>query len=284
MKTFSQFVFEARTAESDKAFFDRIKRQAAAAGDKFPELTAAQAAIESGYGTSQSGKNNVFGQKGKGTTRRTREVVNGRDVNIDAEFQDFDSEEDSTKNRVNKWSYKYGDAKDLESAARNLQLPRGSRIPGSDRTSHGVYATDPNYVSALTRIAREQGGSEKSSPSTTQASLKPTPSAKSTVAPKPIEKQVIQDKGGKGGTVSTNTAYKTKLGGIKATSTRGETGTQVIRAQLKAEKPSNSIASLFKPKAGSTEKAVLGGVKGTVKHNKDGTRTFTGIKPTPKPK
>jgi len=171
MKTFIQFINEARTAESDKAFFDRIERQASAAGDKFPALTAAQAAIESGYGTSQSGKNNVFGQKGKGTTRRTREVVNGRDVNIDAEFQDFDSEEDSTKNRVKKWSYKYGDAKDLESAARNLQLPPGARIPGTNQKSHGVYATDPNYVSTLTRIAREQGGSGKSG----SASSTPTP-------------------------------------------------------------------------------------------------------------
>jgi flagellum-specific peptidoglycan hydrolase FlgJ len=176
MKTFIQFINEARTAESDKAFFDRIRRQAAASGDKFPELTAAQAAIESGYGTSQSGKNNVFGQKGKGTTRRTREVVNGRDVNIDAEFQDFDSEEDSTKNRVKKWSYKYGDAKDLESAARNLQLPPGARIPGTNQTSHGVYATDPNYVSTLTRIAREQGGSGKSgSASSTPTSTPPAP-------------------------------------------------------------------------------------------------------------
>ena len=158
MKTFNQFINEVRTAESDKQFFDRIKRQAAAAGDKFPELTAAQAAIESGYGTAKSGKNNVFGEKGTGTTQRTREVVNGKDVYVDAAFRDFDSEEDSTKNRVKKWSYKYGDAKDLESAARNLQLPPGARIPGTNQTSHGVYATDPNYVSALTRIAREQGG------------------------------------------------------------------------------------------------------------------------------
>jgi len=181
MKTFNQFINEARTAESDKAFFNRIKRQAAAAGDKFPELTAAQAAIESGFGTAQSGKNNVFGEKGTGTTKRTREVVNGKDVYVNAAFRDFDSEEDATKNRVKKWSYKYGDAKDLESAARNLQLPRGARIPGTNQKSHGVYATDPNYVSALTRIAREQGGSGKSG---SASSTPPAPAPKAPVLSK----------------------------------------------------------------------------------------------------
>jgi len=177
MKTFNQFINEVRTAESDKQFFDRIKRQAAAAGDRFPELTAAQAAIESGYGTAKSGKNNVFGEKGTGTTQRTREVVNGKDVYVDAAFRDFDSEEDSTKNRVKKWSYKYGDAKDLESAARNLQLPPGARIPGTNQTSHGVYATDPNYVSALTRIAREQGGTNNKPGATETPTPTPTPPA-----------------------------------------------------------------------------------------------------------
>ena len=191
MKTFNQFINEARTAESDKAFFDRIKRQAAAAGDKFPELTAAQAAIESGYGTAKSGKNNVFGEKGTGTTKRTREVVNGKDVYVNAAFRDFDSEEDSTKNRVKKWSYKYGDAKDLESAARNLQLPRGARIPGTNQKSHGVYATDPNYVSTLTRIAREQGGSGKSG----SASSTPTPTP---IAPKARVLSKLKGVGGTG--------------------------------------------------------------------------------------
>jgi len=280
MKTFKQFIAEARTAESDREFYNRIYRQAKAAGDRFPGLTAAQAGLESGFGTALSGKNNPFGQKAsagqKGTVKATQEVGAGGRYNTAARFQDFDSEEDSTRNRVKRWSYKYGDAKDLETAARNLQLPPGSRIPGSDRVSHGVYATDPTYASRIAQIARDYGDPDDDS----LVKLKPT----AVTPPKPIVKQTIQDKGGKGGSVSTNTAYKTQLGGVKATSTRGDTGTQVIRAQLKAQKPSNPIASLFKPKAGSTERAVLGGVRGTVKYNEDGTRSFTAVKPTPKPK
>ena len=110
----------------------------------------------------------------------------------------------------------------------------------------------------------------------------PAPAAKPTTtsAPKPTSatksftRQVIQDKGGKGGTVSTNTAYKTKLGGVQATSTRGDTGNQVIRANL------GSV------KAGTKDQKVagtLGGVKGTI-NIKGGNKSFTATTPAPAPK
>jgi len=271
MKTFKQFIAEARTAESDREFYNRIYRQAKAAGDRFPGLTAAQAGLESGFGTALSGKNNPFGQKAsagqKGTVKATQEVGAGGRYNTAARFQDFDSEEEATRNRVKRWSYKYGDAKDLETAARNLQLPTGSRIPGSDQVSHGVYATDPTYASRIAQIARDYGDPDADSDS------KPSDS-KPTETPKPIVKQTIQDKAGKGGSVSTNTAYKTKLGGVKATSTRGETGTQVIRANLGAVKT---------PVKDQKVAGTLGGQKGTIEI-KGGQKTFIATKPTPKPK
>jgi len=269
MKTFSQFIAETRTAESDREFYNRIYRQAKAAGDRFPGLTAAQAGLESGFGTALSGENNPFGQKAsagqKGTVKATQEVGAGGRYNTSARFQDFDSEEEATRNRVNRWSYKYGNAKDLETAARNLQLPPGARIPGSDRVSHGVYATDPTYASRIAQIARDYGDPDDDS------LVKPKP-----VAPlKPaIIKQTIQDKGGKGGSVSTNTAYKTQLGGVKATSTRGETGTQVIRANL---------GSVKKPVKDQKVAGTLGGQKGTIEI-KGGKKTFIATKPAPKPK
>jgi len=272
MKTFNQFIIEARTAESDRAFYNRIYRQAKAAGDRFPGLTAAQAGLESGFGTALSGENNPFGQKAsanqKGTVKATQEVGAGGRYNTSARFQDFDSEEEATRNRVNRWSYKYGDAKDLETAARNLQLPTGAKIPGSDRVSHGVYATDPTYASRISQIARDYGDPDEDSDSKSSDS-------KPIATPKPdVPKKVIQDKGGKGGTVSVDTAYKTKLGGVKATSTRGETGTQIIRANLGAVKT---------PVKDQKVAGTLGGQKGTIEI-KGGQKTFTATKPTTPPK
>jgi len=147
-------------------------------------------------------------------------------------------------------------------------------LPGGIERNAATDSFEKRYRESLAKYERE--AQQPSTPTLTQA---PKPATQKT-----FTKTTISDKGGKGGTVSTHTAYQSKLGGTKATVTRGDTGTQVIRAKLAAQKPSNPIAALFKPKAGSTEKATLGGVKGTVTYNKDGTRSFTAIKPETKPK
>ena len=44
-------------------------------GAKFPELVAAQWALESGFGRHVSAKNNFFGLKGSGASSTTQEVI-----------------------------------------------------------------------------------------------------------------------------------------------------------------------------------------------------------------
>jgi hypothetical protein len=123
--------------------WDNVVAMARSKGAKFPELVAAQWALESNWGRSTSGRNNFFGQKGAGTTRNTWEVVNGRRVNTAASFMDFASPSDSVGFLVQNWYQGRGganNAKSVEEAARILR--------------RNGYATDPEYVNKLLRIVR----------------------------------------------------------------------------------------------------------------------------------
>lgn len=111
----------------------------------YADYLVAQAALESNWGKSQSGKNNLSGikliasQKGKGlgTVRKTREVINGKDVYINDEFRDFNSLEDFANYHINLLNSK------------RYQAFNGDFI---DRVVKGGYATDPKYRNVLTRI------------------------------------------------------------------------------------------------------------------------------------
>jgi hypothetical protein len=130
-------------------------------GDRFPEVTATQWAIESGWGKSPSGKNNFFGQKASanepGTWLWTTENINGKNVRVKAKFRDYETPEEGVRAKVKRWDYKYGNAKTPEEAARNMSLPTGAKIPGTNMTSHGVYATSPTYSTDIINIIKRQG-------------------------------------------------------------------------------------------------------------------------------
>ena len=114
-------------------------------GDPRPEVTAAQWAQESGWGNRVSGTHNYFGQKAKknedSTSRMTNENFGGGNVRLAQNFKNYDSPEDAIKDHIKKWSPKYAGAKSTEEAVQLLQR-------------HG-YATDPNYVNAITSIANK---------------------------------------------------------------------------------------------------------------------------------
>lgn len=115
---------------------------------KYAKYLVAQSALESNWGKSQSGKFNFGGIKGKGTIRKTREVINGKSIHINDSFRDFKDIDDYANYHVS-----------LLNNKRYQAFSGGDFI---DRVVKGGYATDPNYKRALSnvynQIAKAQEG------------------------------------------------------------------------------------------------------------------------------
>ena len=69
--------------------WEGVCQMAKAAGAKFPEVVAAQWALESGWGQHFSGTWNALGLKGSGTNVNTQEFINNQWITIKAGFIDF---------------------------------------------------------------------------------------------------------------------------------------------------------------------------------------------------
>lgn len=118
------------------------------AGARYPELVAAQWALESSWGKDVSGKENYFGLKGKGTNRLTQEVINGKTVTITDGFLNFDSLGDCVDYLVTRWykdwkGYKGVNNSDSAEAAARQLVAQG-------------YATDPAYAEKLIKLMEDQ--------------------------------------------------------------------------------------------------------------------------------
>lgn len=106
----------------------------------YAKMLVAQDGLESAWGTKPSGKFNFGGIKGTGSIKRTREVIDGKDVYINDSFRDFASLEDYAKYKIsllnnNRYKAFTGDSSGF-----------------ADRVSRGGYATDPNYAETLKRV------------------------------------------------------------------------------------------------------------------------------------
>lgn len=108
----------------------------------FAKSLVAQDGLESAWGSKPSGDNNFGGIKGKGSIKKTREVVNEKDIFINQEFKDFASLEDYAKYKVNLLNSKRYKAFD------------GGLEDFSRRVSAGGYATDPKYKDVLDKVIR----------------------------------------------------------------------------------------------------------------------------------
>ena len=137
---------------TDPNSWEGISRLASAAGAAYPELVSAQWALESGWGAAFSGGNNPFGLKGKGTLLKTKEVVNGKEVTIEAEFIDFDSLEAAVRYLVNRWY------KDFTTSSgkrfRGVNHAANRELAAKELVKQG-YATDPEYAKKLIALMRD---------------------------------------------------------------------------------------------------------------------------------
>lgn len=133
------------------------------------QMLIAQWAVESRWGEKPAGKANYFGVKKadrheKCCTVTTHEVVGGKPVKLDLEFADYDSLEESCRDYA--WLITHGQP--YREAWRQYQADGDLHklITGIAR----VYATDPNYATLLTRIARQTNVSAAIEAARTEAS------------------------------------------------------------------------------------------------------------------
>jgi hypothetical protein len=127
-----------------------VKAAATQAGAKFPEVVAAQWALESGYGKHTSGKHNYFGIKdkpGNGTLVKTSEFVSGMEITVDAWFRNYGSLLECVQDLVNKW---YKDYKGYRGVNRAKSAEECCRLLQKEG-----YATDPAYPQKLIKLLRE---------------------------------------------------------------------------------------------------------------------------------
>jgi hypothetical protein len=120
------------------------------AGAKFPEVVAAQWALESGYGKHTSGKNNFFGLKGTGSSVGTKEFINDRWIEITASFIDFPTIQTCVQYLVDRW---YKDYRSFKGVNRADDRNECAQLLVKER-----YATDPDYSTKLIQIMDREIG------------------------------------------------------------------------------------------------------------------------------
>ena len=122
-------------------------------GAKYPQLVSAQWALESGWGSALSGKNNFFGIKAtsgeSSTNHRTREVINGKSVYVNANFKNFDTPQDAVDHLVTQWYKNYKSYRGVNNA--------GSPNEAAAMLKSEGYATDPSYPRKLIELMKQKG-------------------------------------------------------------------------------------------------------------------------------
>ena len=138
-----------------EANFPIFYKLAKEAGHKFPEVTAAQAMLETSNGADPSAVNNYLGLKatksetkrGESTLQNTTENEGGKVISIQDDFKNFSSLIDMMNQYKTEWNDDFMDRKGIvnvdtaEEAARLLQA--------------NAFATDPDYADKIIQIIKD---------------------------------------------------------------------------------------------------------------------------------
>lgn len=130
-----------------KPTWTEVAEIARKAGARYPELVAAQWALESGWGNATSGTHNYFGLKGDGADVTTQEYVDGKPVTVVDGFLNFKSLEECVEFLVSRWYKDYKGYKGVNNSASRSQAARELQKQG--------YATNPNYATKLIKLMDE---------------------------------------------------------------------------------------------------------------------------------
>ena len=180
------------------------------AGAKYPNLVAAQFALESGWGSALSAQHNYFGIKAapgeSATTSNTREVINGKTVYMDEPFKNFQSPQAAVNHLVTQWYKDYKGYKGVNNAP--------DAFAAAQMLKDESYATDPDYAPHLQRLLRQNmslasggellqflmgGGKVKHKRRTSKGGLgEPDAEGYQKIADKVEEKREIQGRAGGG--------------------------------------------------------------------------------------
>ena len=137
-------------AEKWKAFYAMAQNS----GAKYPELVAAQFALESDWGRALSAQNNFFGIKAtkneSATLSKTQEVYGGVTVNTAGRFKNFATPQDAVNHLVTQWYKDYKSYRGVNNAA--------SAFAAADMLRAEGYATDPRYSFKLKRLLNQYAG------------------------------------------------------------------------------------------------------------------------------
>ena len=143
-----KYRIEAPTKTAFNNDWNGVTAAAKQAGAKFPEVVAAQWALESSWGKATSGKDNYFGLKGSGTKVNTQEFINGKWITIQAGFIDFPDLYTCICYLVDRWYKDYSRYQGVNRAANRNECAQLLVKEG--------YATDPGYATKLIGIMNTQ--------------------------------------------------------------------------------------------------------------------------------